>query len=181
MEFALGTGQNGQLREVVNLQNLKITMKLWSNWYLGPEKLVSLGRWSTYEAVVQTSCHWTTIFSVRNTLFLQVSTENFDYWLHALGSCCEGEACLDDISVHDSVSLFIKKVTAATNHYQRGLAALKVCSGYISLLVPILPKLPCQCYSGELGNLSNLSSNKEIHVKPHWLCENTCDWINSGR
>ena len=62
---------------------------------------------------------------------LQVSTENYDYWLHALGSCCEGEACLDDISVDDSVSSFMKKVTAATNHYQRGLAALKVRTWFI--------------------------------------------------
>ena len=35
-------------------------------------------------------------------------------------------------------------------------------SGYISLLLPRLPKLPSQCYSNEPGNLGSPASNKEI-------------------
>ena len=37
--------------------------------------------------------------------------------------------------------------------------------GCISLLLPSLSKLPCQCYSNEPGSLGNLGSNKGMQFE----------------
>ena len=39
-----------------------------------------------------------------------------------------------------------------------------VLGGYISLLLPRLPKLPSQCYSNGPSSLGNLGINKEINL-----------------
>ena len=42
------------------------------------------------------------------------------------------------------------------------------CSGHISLYLPILPKLPSQCYSNGSGNLDNIGGNNKIEPQsPH--------------
>ena len=57
-------------------------------------------------------------------------------------------------------------------------------SGCISLLLPKLSKLSCQCYSNRLSNLGNLSNNKDI--QSHTLdlgaypCRSHLPWKNSA-
>ena len=63
------------------------------------------------------------------------------------------QCCPRSVDFINSLSM-VKKSTANRKYTQHLLC--------ISLLLPRLPKLPSKCYSHGPGNLSNLSSNKEI-------------------
>ena len=54
-----------------------------------------------------------------------MSSENFYFWLKALGNFQDGEAVL----MHDvqSVAMLQDRLMSAHNHYQEGLTTLKVC------------------------------------------------------
>ena len=63
---------------------------------------------------------------------------------------------LNDLNVVSSLlKLFFRKLPEAL------VTEGEYCT---SLLLPRLPKLPCQCYSNGLGNVGNLGNNKELNL-----------------
>ena len=89
----IGTATNSQLREVVNLHNLKLLTKQWLHWNLGPKadqirEVVKLQKWSAYDVFLYSYglCFGLSIFPQRYTYANMVLTPCRWIMCHANGS-----------------------------------------------------------------------------------------------